>query len=135
MTTLIQFLETLNSSDTSCGVWVNPENVDDFRVGQFIFENGGIKDNWVCIGSLNSLSFGYQYEVDAFNEIIHTVMAPHKFNFEGLRAAFFNGEVHETLETQIQEAIDAYNAVQAHEAASHFINELPEIIAEELTSR
>jgi hypothetical protein len=50
---------------------------------------------------------------------------------DALRTAFFEGRVHQILASQIENAIDAYNDVQAYEEASEFINEqLPEIIAE-----
>lgn len=131
MQSLISYLTTLNSSDASRGVWVDPENVDDFRVGQFIHENGGMLDSKVCIGSLDSLSFGDQSDFSAFTVVIYEVMTPHKFNFVTLRDAFFTGKVHSTLAGRIQAAIDAYNSVQAHEAASYFVHEeLPSIIEE-----
>jgi hypothetical protein len=131
MTTLLQYLETLNSSETSWGIWVNPHNVDDFRVGQFCFENGGILDDKICIGNLESLSFGDQSDWCAFNEVIGDIMAPHKYNPEGLREAFFDGKIHETLAAQIENEVQAYNAINAYEEASDFVNyQLPEIIAE-----
>jgi hypothetical protein len=130
MKTLLQYLETLNSSETSWGLWVDPHNIDDFRVGQFIYENGGmLDDKKICIGNLESLSFGAQSDWCAFNEVVGDIMAPHKYNPEGLREAFFDGRVHKTLAAQIENAIEAYNDVQAYEEASDFVNyQLPEII-------
>ena len=62
---LAEYLACLNSSENQWGIWVNPCNLDDYRIGQFIFENGGMRDGKVCIGSLDSLSYGCQSESNA----------------------------------------------------------------------
>ena len=64
--TLRETLLGMNTADSNWGLWVNPENIDEFRRGQFVAENGGVSDNWICIGDLGSISFGYQSESDAF---------------------------------------------------------------------
>jgi hypothetical protein len=135
MITLLQYLETLNSSETSWGIWVNPHNVDDFRVGQSCFEKGGMLDDKIYIGNLESLSFGDQSDWCAFNEVIGDIMAPlmapHKYSKDALREAFFDGKIHETLAAQIENEVQAYNAINAYEEASDFVNyQLPDIIAE-----
>ena len=69
MTALSEYLSQLNSTDSQWGVWVNPENpTEEYRLGQYCFDNGGVADDWVCIGSLDNLSFGFQSESDAFDD-------------------------------------------------------------------
>jgi len=58
--TLVEYLSQLNTCESQWGLWVNPENLDDYRISQYCFENGGIYDEKVHIGSLESLSYGYQ---------------------------------------------------------------------------
>jgi hypothetical protein len=53
-TQLINVLATLISYDSSQGIWVDPISFE-YRFGQFIFENGGVLDSKICIGSLESL--------------------------------------------------------------------------------
>lgn len=55
MSTLAQYLSKLNESDSSKAIWVNPMNVNEFRV-----QERGIDDPWYFIGSLDVLSFGIQ---------------------------------------------------------------------------
>ena len=54
--TFHEWLAQNNSSENQWGVWVNPRDVQDYRIGQYCFENGGVDDDWVAIGSLDSLS-------------------------------------------------------------------------------
>lgn len=68
MTELLkEYLSKLNTSDSQWGLWVNPDNFDDFRIGQFCFENGGMIDDFVCAGDLSALSFGFQSYREAFS--------------------------------------------------------------------
>lgn len=53
---LVEYLSRLSSAETSWGIWVNPKNLDDFRIGQIIFPGGGKEDGKVFIGTLESLS-------------------------------------------------------------------------------
>ena len=67
---LATYLSTLNSSDNSQGIWVNPDNIDEYRIGQCQFENGGLLDGWDYIGSLESLSYGFQSETEALESVL-----------------------------------------------------------------
>jgi len=70
MQTLINYLATLNSNETQWGIWVNPENLDEFRIGQKIHQNGGVLDNYEYIGDCESLSYGFQSRQDAVKEVL-----------------------------------------------------------------
>jgi hypothetical protein len=66
---LAHFLSTLNNPDRTKSVYVNPENVNQFRVGDDRLENGGLLDDWVWVGCLDDLSYGYQSKTDALKSI------------------------------------------------------------------
>jgi hypothetical protein len=86
---LANYLQALCSADSHQGIWVNPENIDEYRIGQFVFENGGIKDDWVCIGSLDRLSFGFQSEHDAIKSLLEEGDHPHNHS-KDIRSYTYN---------------------------------------------
>jgi hypothetical protein len=51
---LINTLASLASYDSSQGIWVDPQSFE-FRFGQFTFDNGGVEESKICIGSLADL--------------------------------------------------------------------------------
>lgn len=57
---LIDYLANLDSAEDGWGVWVNPDNYDDFRIGKLQYINGGVFDDKIFIGRLSMLSFGDQ---------------------------------------------------------------------------
>lgn len=63
---LTEYLAQLNSADSQQGVWVNPENVDDYIVRPIMFGyNRQDCGDYVLIGSLDRLSFGFQSQLEA----------------------------------------------------------------------
>ena len=56
--TLTEYLSTLDTCDNSWGLYVNPDNTDDYRIGQNTFENGGLLDGKVKVANLDDVSFG-----------------------------------------------------------------------------
>ena len=54
--TLTQYLSQLNSSDNQWGIWADPDDLEDYRIGQICFENGGMKDEKKFIGTLDNFS-------------------------------------------------------------------------------
>lgn len=62
---LVQYLSELNSDDVNWGIWVNPQDTEAFRIGEFNFENGGKLDDWICIGNFDELSFASQSNIEA----------------------------------------------------------------------
>jgi hypothetical protein len=69
---LQEYLSNLNSADSQWGIWVDPDNINDYRIGQFQIETGGILDGdgKICIGSLDKLSFGFQSQHDAIKQYL-----------------------------------------------------------------
>jgi len=68
--TLRDYLKGLISSEDQWGLYVNPEDIDDYRIGQTMFENGGVKDGFRFVGTLDNLSCGSQSIQDAVVEYI-----------------------------------------------------------------
>ncbi len=65
---LVEYLAQLNSCEEQWGIWVNPADLDDYRVGQCCFENGGLLDEKVFIGTFDQLSFGFQSTAKAIEQ-------------------------------------------------------------------
>ena len=66
---LIERLATLTNYDSSQGIWADP-NTFEYRFGQFIFENGGLLDDKVCIGSLEYLIDQQSAYAGSFTEFL-----------------------------------------------------------------
>lgn len=60
---LINFLSKLNSADSHQFVYVDPENIDNFGIRKQ-------EEDWVSIGSLENLSFGFQSMSKAIESLI-----------------------------------------------------------------
>lgn len=68
---LVEYLARLNSADSQQGVYVNPENTDDYIVRPIMFGyNRQEYGDYVLIGSLDRLSFGYQSQLDAIESFL-----------------------------------------------------------------
>ena len=130
MSALENYLKQLNSAETQWGIWVNPENpLEEYRIGQYCFDHGGVLDDWVCIGNLESLSFGFQSTWDAFDEAASQAMGKHEYNAEALREAFFNEELADELQEEIQSIIDDHHKMWTEEEVWFFLREkLPAIL-------
>ncbi|WP_324282642.1 hypothetical protein VKI22_03580 [Cyanobacterium aponinum UTEX 3221] len=98
MQKLIKYLASLNSTESQVGIWVNPNNLDDFRIGRFCYENGGVLDEKFCIGHLSDLSFGFYYESDILKDLIQTKT----LNFKGKELT----EYFEDLDTFINDYLE-----------------------------
>lgn len=121
---LREFLSSLNSSESNYGIWVDPDNFDNYRVGSLLHENGGVLDNFLFIGSLDRLSFGNQSEQEAFwyylRERLDLVYERFKSSvfFEHLYKDYLEGnlpnqeevesEVQDIMKTWAEEEIDAF---------------------------
>ena len=131
-------LSNLNSADSQWGIWVNPDDYDDYRVGQFCFENGGVLDNKICIGSLDKLSFGFQSHHDAIkmwlgeNHLLAYKGRKVKVNQAGILHAWSDGyldqDFSEFLEDEVKSIMEIWSQCEAEE----FVNQIPEIIEQAL---
>jgi hypothetical protein len=136
---LQEYLSNLNSAESQWGVWVNPDNIDDYRVGQFCYENGGISDNKICIGSLDKLSFGFQSQHDAIKEFLTQTEEIQyngrkiKVDTEGVLRAFSDGNLDEKFRSFLEEKAQIFEQTWAEYEAEDFVmNKIPEIIEQAL---
>lgn len=137
MSKLQEYLQQLNSAETQWGIWVNPDNpTEEFRTGQFLFENGGLRDGWVCIGNLEELSFGSQSTYDAFEEylkqnrnVIRYGGRTVKVNPRSLLDAYSSGNLSEGLVEFLEDEASDIEEEWAEVEAENFVeNEPPDIL-------
>lgn len=138
MSSLASYLQTLNSAESQWGVWVNPSNpTEEYRIGQYCFENGGLDDGWVCIGSLDNLSFGFQSTSDAIKEYLEdneisgfeydgkTI----RYNVAALVDAYRSGTLDEAFQEFLESEVESIKAVWAEVEADFFVSDkLPKIL-------
>lgn len=141
--TLKEYLSQLNSTQNQYGIWVDPKNSDNYRIGQFIHENGGLIDGWVGIGSLENLSYGSQ----DLDEALDYILSSHRGSRNSEYTEFlFNGKIvrchresikrayeHDLLAPQLAEflrkEVETVCQIWAVEEASNFVDDiLPEIL-------
>ena len=131
MTALVDYLKSLNVADSSWGLYVDPENIDDYRIGQNCFQNGGILDDKVRVASLDKVSCGHQSTLEAFENVAPKVMGRHEYNLEALFDAYEYGRLAPELKTRFDDEIKALLKEWADAEASHFVyEELPQILSE-----
>ena len=63
---LQEYLSNLNCPEPQWGIWVNPDNVNDYIVAPCCSENR----KYILIGSLDKLSFGFQSQHDAIKQYL-----------------------------------------------------------------
>lgn len=142
---LVEYLSQLNSSDSTQGIWVNPDNYTEYRIGQFQFENGGILDDWKYIGSLEEISFGSQSYPDAIENVLKSGYNPNKKNsdirsytyndqemwvsIKGVLAAYSKNRLDRNFQKSLEEEADTVVQEWAQLQAEYFVsNELPKIL-------
>lgn len=135
MSALSEYLMGLNTSDSQWGLWVNPENpTEEFRIGQYCFENGGLDDDWVCVGSLDRLSFGFQSESEAFEDCFKISPIFEGTPFEEMDEdevydLYCQEELPSDLQAQVDEYIEDWQSQAAEWEADYFVDQtLPEIL-------
>ncbi|MEY2910762.1 MAG: hypothetical protein RLZZ184_71 [Cyanobacteriota bacterium] len=136
---LQKYLSNLNSADSQWGIWVNPNNINDYRIGQFQFENGGILDGKICIGSLDQLSFGYQSQLDAIkqyleeNQLLTFEGKKVKVNQKEILQAWSDGNLDPNFSSFLEEKSQDIMEMWASYEAEEFVNnKIPEIIEQAL---
>jgi len=59
MTTLTEFLTSLDSTEEHVGVYASPQDPDnEWTVAGYFAVDGEIPEGWVWVGDLNALSYG-----------------------------------------------------------------------------
>jgi hypothetical protein len=137
MTTLKEYLATLNSSETQWGIWVNPKDLNDYRIGKKHLKNGGYDDDKVFIGNLESLSFGFQsvgeaLEILLFSGITYSGVTFTKDNcdIEGFKKAYLSGnEFLKDFQLHVEGLVDELHQEWAEGEADIKIMELEDYFA------
>jgi hypothetical protein len=136
---LQEYLSDLNAADSQWGIWVNPDNINDYRIGQFQFENGGILDEKICIGSLEKLSFGFQSQHDAIkscleeNKFLSYKSKKVKVNKKEILQAWSDGTLDPEFSSFLEKMSQPIMQTWAEYEAEEFIdNQLPKIIEQAL---
>jgi hypothetical protein len=138
MSSLASYLQSLNSAESQWGIWVNPENpTEEHRIGQYCFENGGLDDGWVCIGSLDNLSFGFQSTADAIEEYLESHEDTGiefnggllRYNTKGMVAAWSSGYLDDDFQAFLESEAATIEAEWAECEAEEFVAfKLPDIL-------
>ena len=68
---LIEYLVKLDTDDNTLSLYVDPDNLDDYAIGQDYLENGGVDDRMVRADTLCQASFGYKYQRKLFHKYLH----------------------------------------------------------------
>lgn len=135
---LVQYLTQLNTSDTSWGLYLNPDDINQYRIGQLCFDNGGLLDDYIFIDNLSNLSFGFQSEREALESILTTDKTTLIYNKkkvvvkkDTILELYFEGKLdkdfYEFLKNQVEEIMSIWSIWDA----DFYVNEtLPEIISE-----
>jgi hypothetical protein len=126
---LIKYLASLNSTETQLGIYVDPENIDEFACSQYRPEG------WVCIGSPDSLNFGFVPTDEVIDSHLMGVDSIEykgkkvRFNRKGLISAYSEGRLDEEFQNWLMEEIEPTREDIALSEAEIFVsNRLPEII-------
>lgn len=135
---LVEFLKNLDSAESHRGIWVNRENIDQYRIGEFSFENGGVLDHWICIGSLDKLSFGFQSWADAIAQYLEDENSFIKYkdklvrvNIGGILDAYSNGLLDEDFREFLEEKAEEVQVIWSQMKAENFvINQIPKILSQ-----
>ena len=144
MKNLINYLSELNTSDNSWGLYVNPQNIDSYRIGQVCFENGGLLDKYVFVDTLDRLSFGFQ----STYEILETCLSSNngvgeftykckksKCDVEAIFNAYLEGKLDKNFYAFLEKEISCISNMWSTWEAENFVDEvLPDILNREKTN-
>ena len=143
MKTLVQYLSELNTSDNSWGLYVDPKDINNYRIGQLCFENGGLLDDFIFIGNLYDLSFGHQSDYEALQTIFESntnfkdkeksdILYNQKkviVKKEGLIKAYFENRLDKSFYNYLKTQVDELTEMWSTWEAEIFIEQsLPEIL-------
>ena len=138
MKNLTIFLSELNTADNTWGLYVNPNDINSYRIGQICFENGGLSDNYVFVDTLDNLSFGFQSIVEILKvylnnnngvgEFIYTGKKS-KCNVDAIISAYFEERLDKQFRQFLEEDINKIcNMWSVWEAEAFVEEKLPEIL-------
>jgi hypothetical protein len=127
--TLVAYLSNLNTCENQWSLFVNPENVDDYRIGQDCFENGGMLDAKVNVASLDDVSFGFQSRSEALEFILKYADLKFKakkinFNKQAMIEAYNEDLLGEDFKKYLDELIDEHVEINSIAEAELYVENL-----------
>lgn len=137
---LQEYIRDLDSFSTTCGLWVNPQNVDDYRLGETMFKNGGLLDGKVFIGTLGNLSLPRLGQLEALRELLeyycpnrgdYMYIADKKVRMNRISVAelYEDDMLDETFKACLDEYIEAWISDDLDFKAQEYLDlELPEYL-------
>ena len=132
---LQNYLSNLNSADSQYGIWINPDNINDYIVAPFSSEN----EKYIFIGSLKKLSFGYQSQHDAIkqylkeNQLLAYEGKKVKVNQKEILQAWSDGNLDPNFSSFLEEKSQDIMQVWSECEAEEFVNnKIPEILEQAL---
>jgi hypothetical protein len=134
---LSAYLSELNCSDSTQFLYVDPEDLDRFVIAQVA------PAGFVCIGSLDCLSFGYQNRHDALKQWLANADGSFSFSgqlvhfdIDGLLDAYFDGKLADDMYDYLTERIDEIVTEWSQVEADFFISEtMPDMLAQHQADR
>ena len=122
---LLDYLAQLNTADSTWGLYVNPDNYDDYRIGQLIFENGGLLDDKVFVDTLDNVSFGYQSVSDALDIILTSDFKYKgksvKLNKEAIKELYYDNKLHKEFADYLDTTVNSITDEWAYVEAANFV--------------
>lgn len=136
MNELVDYLAGLNTAENQWSLYVNPFDVDDYRIGQDIFDNGGVLDNKIRVAGLDRVSFGSQSRQEALKQVLKIECFEYngkrlKVNAKGILAASFDGKLDPNFEAYLDIRADAIMACWSEQDAEFWVDELKESMPRE----
>lgn len=138
MKKLINYLAELNTADNSWGLYVDPKNIDNYRIGQICFENGGILDNYIFINTLDNLSFGFQSIREILESYLNSSNGIGEFIYKGKKSkcnvetiinAYFEEKLDKEFHQFLKDDINSICNMWSLWEAENFVEEkLPNIL-------
>lgn len=52
----LEFLAQLNDAEKNWGLWINRDQIDEYHVGQYSYENDRLPKSFVHVGNLDQLA-------------------------------------------------------------------------------
>lgn len=139
MKNLVDYLSELNTVDSTWGLYVDPNDINNYRIGQICFENGGLSDNYVFVDTLDNLSFGFQSVVEILKSYLNNNRVGEfiykgkksKCNVEAIIEAYFKERLDKQFHRFLEEEVNSiWNMWSIWEAEAFIEGELLEILEE-----
>ena len=135
--TLLSYLSQLNSADQNQYIWVNPDDINDYKISQWSLSGR------VNIGSLDNLSFGFQSMTEAIKNWLDNQKIDRKkatFRYHGNKVTvavrgIMDAYQSEALDKEFKEfleneALDILSTWAEFEAENFINDNLPDILAQ-----